>query len=432
MFSVGDKPPDAGVAAEITDTSAPGSVDVAQDVVRFARLASLVALGGLAVVLALVLGQGHDALRRRLRHWLAGSSLVFAAACFLGLVVQGADAGGFSLGEAFDADVISEVLDTRFGRVWAVAGAYAIVLAVLALFGSDRLCLALAAALALAPAAAGHAGAEGTLAMISDTVHVAAASAWVGGLAAVGLALVLAGAGERWPLAGHVVPRFSTLALWAVVGVLASGTINALLHLEALDNLVDTRWGQLVLIKIGLVGGMLAFGLINRRYVVPGVRSGAAAPRTQRLLTQTFGVEIVLGLAVLIATSVLVGQPPPSASAAAQNLPATATAPLGEGLEMNVVVDPAVAGTNAIHLYLTDRNGRPGKVAEATVEASLPADDIGPLDLRTIPAGPGHYVVTRALLTAPGDWKLDVKARRGDFEALSGTVTIPIREAPST
>ena len=99
---------------------------------------------------------------------------------------------------------------------------------------------------------------------------------------------------------------------------------------------------------------------------------------------------------------------------------------------MNVVVDPAVAGTNAIHLYLTDRNGRPAKVAEATVEASLPADDIGPLDLRTIPAGPGHYVVTRALLTAPGDWKLDVKARRGDFEALSGTVTIPIREAPST
>ena len=36
-----------------------------------------------------------------------------------GIVVQGAKAGGFGLGDAFGWDVFSSVLGTRFGEVWA-------------------------------------------------------------------------------------------------------------------------------------------------------------------------------------------------------------------------------------------------------------------------------------------------------------------------
>ena len=52
--------------------------------------------------------------------------------------------------------------------------------------------------------------------------------------------------------------------------------------------------------------------------------------------------------------------------------------PLGP-LDLNLVVDPAKAGRNAIHLYLLKANGQPAAVAEANISASLPSRRIGPL-----------------------------------------------------
>ena len=52
-------------------------------------------------------------------------------------------------------------------------------------------------------------------------------------------------------------------------------------------------------------------------------------------------------------TAVLVSEPPARAEVARTGVYAT-TAPLGD-LELNLVVDPAVAGRNQIHLYLSNR-----------------------------------------------------------------------------
>jgi hypothetical protein len=66
-------------------------------------------------------------------------------------------------------------------------------------------------------------------------------------------------------------------------------------------------------------------------------------------------------------------------------------------------------------------------VAETQVSATLPSRAVGPLRLRGHRAGPGHYIATGSLALA-GDWQLTVDARRGEFESLRQTVSIPIRK----
>ena len=95
---------------------------------------------------------------------------------------------------------------------------------------------------------------------------------------------------------------------------------------------------------------------------------------------------------------------------------------------MKLVVDPAEKGPNNIHLYLLKKNGRPAKVAEATVSAALPDPGIGPLELELHPAGPGHYGVLGAALPLAGDWALDFGDKRGEFEYHQVTLSIPIRK----
>jgi copper transport protein len=96
---------------------------------------------------------------------------------------------------------------------------------------------------------------------------------------------------------------------------------------------------------------------------------------------------------------------------------------------MELTVDPARAGRNQIHLYLFDRRtGRQyDRVKELTVSARLPDRSIGPLPFEAEKAGPGHYVIRRAGIAPPGDWRLDVSARVSAFDAYDAHLEVPIR-----
>ena len=131
-------------------------------------------------------------------------------------------------------------------------------------------------------------------------------------------------------------------------------------------------------------------------------------------------------VAIVSVTAVLVSEPPARAEVAPRG-PYATTAPLGE-LELNLVVDPAAAGSNQIHLYLTDRSGQPTNVDEATVAATLASRGIGPLRFTAHRAGPGHFVVHGAQLALAGDWQLRVETRQGEFDAANTTVSVPIRK----
>jgi copper transport protein len=417
----------AGIAAQVLEGGTPRSVTVLFTVVRFFVFALLLLVAGGAVALAYPLRTAPAGLRGRLLGALGAWGAILAIAALAAIVLQAAAAGGFGLGEAVRWESVQPVLETRFGKVSLVQAGLGLAVAVLA-FTAGRYSLALlvpAAALVVTPSLSGHASVSGDLALVSDLVHVSAAAVWTGGLAFVVVAL-FASRERRWPLAARAVPRFSKLAVVSVAALLIAGTVNGYEQVGAWRGLWDTTYGLLLLAKIGLVLPLLAIGAYNNRYAVPRLAREIASRAEQRRFLRAAGAELALVVAIVGVTAVLVTEPPARASVAPRGPYATSVA-LGE-LEANVVVDPAKAGRNAIHLYLTDRSGRPADVDELRLSASLPSKDVGPLRYPAHPLAPGHYAVHGAHLALAGDWQLRIEARRGEFEALTGTVSIPIRK----
>ncbi len=415
----------AGVASQVLGSGTPRSVTVAFTIVRALDFLLLLLVGGGTLMLVVGLARAPGGARSKLSRLLAISAVGLAVIALAGIVLEGAKAGGFGLGDAVHWDVVSSELGTRFGKVWAAQAGLAITAALLLAARRMTFALVPAALLLLTPSASGHASVSGGLALVADVAHVTAAAVWVGGLAALVLALVWAG-GKRWELAVTAVPRFSMLAVGAVSVLLVSGTTSGYLQVRAFRGLWETTYGQLLLVKIALVLPLLALGLYNNRRAVPRLRERLATATERTRFLRTAAAELALMVAIVSVTAVLVSEPPARAEVAPRG-PYATTAPLGD-LELNLVVDPAKAGPNQIHLYLTNPSGQPTDVDEATVSATLASRQIGPIRMEAHPAGPGHFVVHGAQLALAGDWQLRVEVRRGEFNAKAATVSVPIRK----
>jgi copper transport protein len=434
-FSLGEPVADtANIVQAVLDQEAGSeSVDLALAVVRYLGLALIVLCVGGAAVLGFVVEP------RELRgtwHWLvlAFAGVLLALDSLAWIALTGVKAAGFGLGDVFRWSLSEEVLGTGFGQVWAVRVLLALALAALALAALRRNpsssrwtppLLLLASALAVTLALSGHARVEGSLAVLSDSVHVAAAGVWAGGLAFLSLALVEAG-GDRWSLAMKAVPRFSLLAVGSVVALVGTGVLNGFLEVRSWQGLWETTYGRLLLAKVALLLPLLALGAFNNRVSVPRLRAGRASPRVRLRFVRAVGLELALMLVVLGVTAALVAEPPAKAQAAGAAGPVTREGDIGP-YAYTVTVDPALAGANVVHVYVLDSTGQLAPVDEIALSGTLPAVDVGPLEFRASPAGPGHAVATAQLALA-GDWLLQLDVREGEFDQWNAVLEIPIRK----
>jgi copper transport protein len=458
-------------AAEISDLLAEGTgpvTEAAFGVVRAVSYAAIALLAGGFTFLLLVWlpalrrlpggdrwGDAALAFQARATKLLVAAAFVGLTVTVLGIVLQVATATGGSFWSALDSGLIHDVLSTRFGEVWKLRltafGALAALLLLLppatgrrwtggnAAGAARAIWLAAFAAasayLVVSPALGGHAGAadDSTLLVPLDVVHVAAMSAWVGGVAL--LLLVVPAAtrrlepADRTRLLASLVTRFSAVALTAVAALLATGIAQSVLHLDALSDLVDTAFGRAILIKAALLLALIALGAYNRRRSQPQLTrlaAGGEAPGSAGgALRRTLRAEVVLMGVVLAVTAALVAYSP---SAATPGGPFSDSADFGPA-RIELTVDPARAGGNQVHVYLFDRRtgaqyDRPRRL---TITAAEPQRDIGPIALDVRKAGPGHYTVARADLAPAGDWSLVVRAPVSDFEELRTALEIPIR-----
>jgi copper transport protein len=227
--------------------------------------------------------------------------------------------------------------------------------------------------------------------------------------------------------------------------VAVGGVAMAIPLVGRVGALTTTTYGWLLVAKIvaGVVLVVMAF--YNRQRLVPAItalrvpaggsvdtptleedrrarRAGAAWGRLRR----TVRFEAAVIAAVLMVTGVLVVTQPASEAAGLGGL-YEATAPLGEGLEIDIVVDPNVVGRNAIHLYVLDETGRPAAdVEDVMLELTYLPEDIGPIPIEPFPAGPGHWVANSDELAFAGDWEVRVVAGVDRFTELSAEVTVPV------
>jgi copper transport protein len=304
-----------GVAAgapRVTDTGAlPPEPPWPVVLVRFLGYLGFAVVAGSVAVAVLcwpAAGRGGRPLRL-----LRGGLVLSALATVAGLLVQGPYAAGEPLTRLFDRSVVAETAHTDFAA-WTQLRLF-LVLAIAALVWARGsldvtlnrwLAVMCVGAAAVTFSGTGHAAATGTLlARTTDSLHALLAGVWVGGLAVVAVALAgrpHAGDDDRHP--GRPGPaaltRFSRLALVSVAGLLATGTVNAVLRLERWSDLWDSRYGVILLVKLALVATVLTVAVVSRR----AVRRGAEPRRA-------VAAEVAVTVLVLAVTSLLASTAPP-------------------------------------------------------------------------------------------------------------------------
>ncbi len=416
------------VQAVLDQEAGSEAADLALAVVRYIGLAAILLCVGGAAVLAFVVDPRK--LRRRW-HWIALAVVgaVIAVDAVLWISLTGVKAAGFGLDKAFDWSLSGEVLDTSFGKVWVARAILGLVLAVLAVVAFRRrsspstALVGIASAIAVTLALSGHARIEGSLGVVSDSLHVVAGGVWAGGLAFLALVLVEAG-GDRWSLARTAVPRFSTLAVASVAVLVVTGIVSAFLEIRSWSALWETTYGQLVLVKVAILVPLLALGAYNNRVSVPRLRAGSPAPAGRRAFARAIGTELALLLVIVGVTTALVAEPPGKAQAAVAAGPVAREGKVGP-YDYSVTFEPAEAGPNTVHVYLLNSTGQLADVDEVTMSGTLPEVDIGPLDIELSSGGPGH-VTGVAELPLPGDWQVQLDVRKGDFDEWSTVIDVPI------
>ncbi len=166
----------------------------------------------------------------------------------------------------------------------------------------------------LGHAAEGGVSLEGGFMVVSYSLHMLAAAAWVGGLAPLLLALVEQRAREpQEARAGslHILSRYSLMGTIAVTLIILSGTANAAFHIAG-AKLFHSAYGEVLLTKLGLVAVMLALAYFNRFVAMP--RLGAAGSKQMAQLAKlrlSVGLELALGVVVVGVAAVLGITPPP-------------------------------------------------------------------------------------------------------------------------
>jgi putative copper export protein/methionine-rich copper-binding protein CopC len=165
------------------------------------------------------------------------------------------------------------------------------------------------AALAVTPALSGHAaamaGRTGTLAIATHTLHVLAASGWIGSLfvlLAAGVPAALASGAGRGDAVAHLVRAFSPTALLFAGVLMASGVFAAFLHSSSLEALVASRYGALLFVKVAIF--LLVFGIGAYNFL--RVRPGLGGDVSTRRLKLSAAAELVVAAAVLLVTAALV------------------------------------------------------------------------------------------------------------------------------
>ena len=154
-------------------------------------------------------------------------------------------------------------------------------------------------------------GLTGVVHLIADIVHLLAAGIWVGALGSL-LWRLLGADRDRTAAAHGALAGFATLGTASVALVLVSGVINSWL-LVGPGNLLSlgrSLYGQLLLIKLALFGGMLALAALNRFRLTPGLGAATtpadvdSAIRRLRLslMLETAAAMVILGLVAWLGT----------------------------------------------------------------------------------------------------------------------------------
>ncbi|WP_406400993.1 copper resistance protein CopC [Streptomyces sp. NBC_00879] len=500
-FSIGAP---SKTTAVVPDQKAGGGVvGVLYDIARYASYAGFVLLtGGAAFVLAC---WQRGASVRPLQRLVVRGWVTLTAATLATLLLRTPYTGSGKLADTFDLGGLQDVLQTKTGAALSsrlmLLGAAALFIAVL--FGAyakredegEKKDLTFGLAVGGAVVAAGiaatwalseHAstGIQPGLAMPVDITHLLAVATWLGGLAALLTALYRAPSIER-----AAVRRFSKVAFASVVVLAATGIYQSWRQVGSWSALTGTWYGQLLLIKVGLVVVLVSVAWISRRWTAQLAESAEVteadeeeaveeadpvaedAERAAQLARQKAAVataqkkkardkardadpvrsglrrsvlaEAGIAVVLLAVTTILTSAEPgrteeeaanasgSQAAAAVPNGPTEIRLPFDTGGKngkgtVRLSLDPATSGANVMHVWIYSPELKPMDVPEVKVSFTLKAKQIGPLPITPDRVAKGHWSADAVQIPMPGDWQVQVTVRTSDIDQTTTDENIKI------
>ncbi|WFU20836.1 CopD family protein [Bradyrhizobium sp. CB1717] len=239
-------------------------------------------------------------------------------------------------------------------------------------------------------------------------LHGLGVAFWIGALAP--LAALVSKPGTA---AVPVVNRFSRMAVLAVGALALTGLGLAIVQLERPSALIDTRYGAILSIKLGLAVLLLALAALNRLRLTSALaRDEKAAPALRRSIL----LESTIALAIFAVVAGWRFTPPPRTI-----VPET---PLAIHIHTDkamfqVLVSPGKAGVDDFVLQLMTGEGTLLTVKEVMLTLNLPERGIEPM-ARAASLGPdGYWHVRKVELPFAGRWHVRIDALVTDFEQIT-------------
>ena len=212
--------------------------------------------------------------------------------------------------------------------------------------------------------------------------HLLVAGAWLGAL--THLAMIARRSQASVDTIEPGPSRYAAAAGVAAITTVGLGVVVALSELSRFGDLVDTRYGRILLVKVILVTAAIGVALIARRRGIPA--TGARI----RALARYTAIETVVLLAVLAASALLSTTAPTAGlgrvelAAAPLPDPTTFTADLAGSHQVLVA-----AAAARLHITVLPPGGQPSPQQTSTFFGTEP--DGTTFDLEPRPCGPGCF-----------------------------------------
>lgn len=349
---------------------------------------------------------------------------------------------------------VSEAIATSFGNVWLTRMVQSSILMGIAVAVYRKVTksnasaskaemyaiLILGLAILITSSLIAHAAATGQVGpVVLDFFHNAAASIWIGGLIMLGFVAVpkiLSIKDEMIKSAAVsiLIPRFSTV----VVTILGIAVITGPVLLFALESSLSLTlasiYGQVLLIKLGLAGAMVALGAYSQFVVqkkaiavMAGGGRGANDANLQNLgkYDKTLKAEAGLGIALLLMVSVMANGALPSGqfpayererlegqTAFAEKAPRTdyiRTLYTDEGT-IKLTISPFAVGQNTFRLSFFEPDGSDAAgIESATIKLTQLERGIGPITVETQELVDNNVFSADAAFSLTGNWHIEIE-----------------------
>lgn len=277
---------------------------------RFAHFASLMQIFGLSIFCSLLTPAGFSAVLLRKNQTLMICSAFVAAVTSVGMLAIQAALMGNGWGDALNLNVWLLVLTTAFGEVWRwhllLTAALLLVLLMDWLPVRNMLIFLCSFGLLMSQALVGHAAMhEGILGVIqrsNHVVHLLSAAYWFGCLLPLLTCMWYTRQPAARPYALATLIRFSLWGQAAVALVILTGIINTTIILQRWPTDMTSLYQRLLVVKVLMVGMMVAVAVFNRYRLVPLMSKDP--DRAQHYFVMMTWLEWGLALGVLLLVSV--------------------------------------------------------------------------------------------------------------------------------